>query len=243
MKVIGAGLPRTGTLSQKAALEQLGVGPCQHMANLLANLDAVPSWRRALDGDGEADWDQLFAGFQSVVDWPGSFFWRELIDVYPDAKVLLSVREGHSWARSMRDTIWGVHYGDIIIRHLSDARCVIDPKWRGYISLMKEFWRRIEMAGDGVTEEEMITGMERYHDEVKQTVPSDRLLVWSVTDGWGPLADFLGVPEPEEPFPHLNDSKIFIDRVIDGSLGALQRWRDENREEAPAAPVASSSGH
>ncbi len=239
MKVIGAGLPRTGTLSQKAALEQLGAGPCQHMANLLANLDAVPSWRRALDG--EADWDQLFAGFQSVVDWPGSFFWRELIDVYPDAKVLLSVREGHSWARSMRDTIWGVHYGDIIIRHLSDARCVIDPKWRGYISLMKEFWRRIDMAGDGVTEEEMIIGMERYHDEVKQTVPSDRLLVWSVTDGWGPLAEFLGEPEPEEPFPHLNDSKIFIDRVIDGSLSALQRWRDQNREEAPQAPVASSA--
>src|ERR1700730_11299699 len=106
MKLIGAGLPRTGTLSQKVALEILGVGPCYHMVNVLGDLDIAMLWRRALDG--EADWPEIFDGFESTVDWPGSFFYGELTDVYPDAKVLLSLRDADSWAQSMRDTIWGV---------------------------------------------------------------------------------------------------------------------------------------
>ena len=95
MKVIGAGLPRTGTLSQKIALEQVGIGPCYHMVNVLANLDLAHQWRRALDGD--ANWDEVFDGFEATVDWPGSFFYRELIDVYPEAKVILTIRDGDSW--------------------------------------------------------------------------------------------------------------------------------------------------
>ena len=96
MKVIGAGLPRTGTLSQKAALEQLGVGPCQHMANLLANLDAVPSWRRALDGDGEADWDQLFAGFQVVKT-------RNGLCQHSPLQAISHIRQHHVFAVSISD--------------------------------------------------------------------------------------------------------------------------------------------
>jgi hypothetical protein len=237
MKLIGAGLPRTGTLSQKVALEMVGLKPCYHMVNVLQNLDVVPQWRRALDGDGQ--WDELFDGFEAMVDWPGSFFWRELIEVYPDAKVLLSVREGSSWVRSMRDTIWGVIYGDILLRHLSDARCVVDPKWRGYTNMMDSMWRRMGLAGSEVTEERMISGMERYHDEVRQAVPDDRLLVWSVTDGWEPLCDFLGVPVPDAPFPHLNDSKMFAERVIDGSLHILQEWRAETEDVTTGATTSS----
>src|SRR5579859_1437865 len=109
MKLIGAGLPRTGTLSQKVALEMLGVGPCYHMVNVLADLDLAALWRQALDG--RADWDRVFAGFAATVDWPGAFFYRELMEAYPEAKVLLSVRRGESWERSMRDTIWGIFYG------------------------------------------------------------------------------------------------------------------------------------
>src|SRR5437764_12727549 len=135
MRLIGAGLPRTGTLSQKVALEMLGLGPCYHMVNVLADLDEAVHWQRALDGD--APWQEVFGGFQATVDWPGAFFYEELTDVYPEAKVLLSVREADSWGRSMRETIWGVLYGDILIRHLSDARSQVDPKWCSYIELMK----------------------------------------------------------------------------------------------------------
>jgi Sulfotransferase domain len=235
MKLIGAGLPRTGTLSQKVALEILGVGPCYHMVNVLGDLDSVPQWCQALDGDGQ--WQEIFDGYEATVDWPASFFYGELMDVYPDAKVLLSVRDGEGWARSMYDTIWGVLYGDVLIRHLSSARAEIDPKWRGYIELMKEMWQRSGlMDGEDTSADWMSSAMQRYHDEVQGTVPSDRLLVWSVADGWEPLCEFLEVPVPDMPFPHLNDSKEFAQRLIDGSLITLQEWRA--REQAEAVPAA-----
>jgi Sulfotransferase domain len=236
MKVIGAGLPRTGTLSQKVALEMLGLGPCYHMVNVLGDLELVGPWRQALDGD--PDWDQVFDGFQSTIDWPGSYYYRELIDAYPDAKVLLSVRDGESWARSMRDTIWGLFYGDIVSRHLSDARALVDPKWRAYTEMMKEMWQRSGLLdGAGTTDEWMSNAIHRFQQEVQDTVPADRLLVWSVGDGWEPLCEFLEVPVPDTPFPHLNDSKIFADRVIDGALLTLQEWRDATESESVAAPT------
>lgn len=231
MKLIGAGLPRTGTLSQKVALEILGVGPCYHMVNVLADLDLAAQWRRTLDGD--ANWQEIFDGFESTVDWPGSFFYRELIEFYPDAKVLLSTRGSEAWARSMRETIWGVLYGEILIRYLSEARVIVDAKWRGYIDMMREMWRQSGlMQGPETTAEWMAGAMERYHEEVQRTVPSDRLLVWSAADGWEPLCEFLEVPVPEMPFPHLNDAKEFGDRIVDGAMIALQEWRAGNQNEA-----------
>jgi hypothetical protein len=225
MKLIGAGLPRTGTLSQKVALEMLGLGPCYHMVNVLGDLDETRVWRRALDGEGP--WDEVFDGFQSTVDWPGSFFYEELIETYPDAKVLLSVRDADAWERSMRETIWGIFYGDVLMRDLSSARARIDPKWDGYIELMKEMWRRSGLIGEAADtgSQPMTSAMERFNEEVQQTVPSDRLLVWSVSDGWESLCEFLELPVPDTPFPHLNDSKEFAERIVDGSLLALQEWR------------------
>ena len=235
MKLIGAGLPRTGTLSQKVALEMLGLGPCYHMVNDLADLDEAPRWQDALDGG--SPFDQIFDGFQSTVDWPGSFFYRQLAEHYPDAKVLLSTRDPESWERSMRDTIWGIFYGDMLIRDLSEARERIDPKWRGYTQMMIGMWEKSGLinTGESTTSEDMQKGMLRYQEEVKANVPADRLLVWSVSDGWEPLCEFLELPVPDQPFPHLNDSKVFAERVIDGSLHALQEWRAQE-----AAPVGAS---
>jgi hypothetical protein len=234
MKVIGAGLPRTGTLSQKVALEMLGFRPCYHMVNVLADLDLAPNWRRAMDGD--ADWDDIFGDHQATVDWPGSFHYRELIEVYPEAKVLLSVRDGDSWAASMRDTIWGLFYGDILIKHLSEARRLVDPKWDGYMGMMEEMWRRSGLIfGEQLDLDWMSAAVDRYHAEVTRDVPGDRLLVWSVSDGWDPLCDFLEVPVPDQPFPHLNDTDTFIDRIVDGSLLTLEEWRRAHQESVPAA--------
>ncbi len=235
MRLIGAGLPRTGTLSQKVALEMLGFGPCYHMVNVLGDLDEVPKWQAAFNGD--ADWPSIFGDSQSTVDWPGSFFYKELIDTYPDAKVLLSTRNAEAWARSMRDTVWGVWYGDILIRHLSDARTKVDPGWRAFAELMRPVCQRSGLmpGGTEATAEEMAERMERFEEEVKQTVPAERLLVWSVSDGWENLCEFLDVPIPEQPFPHLNDTAEFIDRIIDGSLIKLQEWRKAQQESLPAA--------
>jgi hypothetical protein len=235
MRLIGAGLPRTGTLSQKVALEMLGLAPCYHMVNVLMDLDEAHVWRRALDGEGP--WDEVFDGFQATVDWPGSFFYKELIEAYPDAKVFLSIRDAGAWERSMRDTIWGLFYGDVLIRDLSSARARVDAKWNGYLEMMREMWQQSGLidAGADTTSESMQSAMERFNEAVQQSVPADRLLVWSVSDGWEPLCEFMELPVPDTPFPHLNDSKEFGERIVDGSLLALQEWRAKD-----APPIATT---
>jgi len=224
MKVIGAGLPRTATLSQKVALEMLGFGPCYHMVDVLADLTLVPPWVAALEG--EPRWEQIFAGFQSTVDWPGGFFYRELLDAYPDAKVLLSVRDPQAWERSMRDTVWGVRHGDSLIAHLSGARALVDPQWEGYLAMIDGvLWKdRGVFAGPHHDRDWLIDAMQRHSEEVKRTVPAEKLLVWQVGDGWEPLCRFLEVDVPAAPFPHANDSSAFVDRVVSSSLEALQEW-------------------
>lgn len=232
MKLIGAGLPRTGTLTQKVALEMLGLGPCYHMVSVLADLGQAQLWQRALEGD--ISFSEIFDGYGSTVDWPGGYFYRELMEAYPDAKVLLSVREPESWERSMRDTVWAVRNGESLVRLLSSAQAHVNPQWAAFLQMIDDLlWRdRGTFASGHEDSEELIDAMRRHEEEVKATVPSDRLLVWSVIEGWEPLCEFLDVPVPDVPFPHVNDSKEFGDRVIDGSLHALTQWRSE---EQPAA--------
>jgi hypothetical protein len=126
IELIGAGLPRTGTLTQKLAFEQLGLAPCYHWVNVLADLPTqVPLWNRALDG--ETPWDEVFEGQRSSADWPGGYFYRELMEAYPDAKVLLSVRDGESWERSFRETIVEMSFGESVMALVSRAPTQIDP--------------------------------------------------------------------------------------------------------------------
>jgi sulfotransferase family protein len=238
MKVIGAGLPRTGTLSQKVALEMLGFGPCYHMVNVLGDLNKTADWRAALDG--RADFREVFAEFGSSVDWPGSFFYRELIEVFPEAKVLLSLRSGEDWERSMRETIWAIFYGDHLLNDLSRARGRVDAAWKGYIEMMEGMWDQSGLLGTGGTAApgELARAFDAYNDEVIATVPAERLLVWSVTDGWDGLCEFLEVDAPEVPFPALNDSHAFTERILDGSLLALHEWRGSDSADPLAAATA-----
>jgi hypothetical protein len=223
--LIGAGLPRTGTLTQKLALEQLGLGPCYHWVNVIADLDQVGLWDRALDG--EAPWGEVFAGHRSTVDWPGGYFYRELMDAYPEAKVLLSVREGEGWERSFRETIWTMSYGQSLMPLLAHARAEVDPRWRRYLALVdRMFWGPEGTFAAGSEPAQLIEQMAAHNEQVKRVVPAERLLVWEVGEGWGPLCEFLGVDVPAEPLPHANDRDTFLERVIDGALGALASWRE-----------------
>ncbi len=223
MKVIGAGLPRTATLSQKVALEMAGLGPCYHMVNILGDTSLVPIWADALHG--KPRWDEIFEGYPATVDWPGSFYYKELMEHYPDAKVFLSKRDGAAWAQSMIDTIWGFFWGDSLMSDMARARARIDPGWAAYIEMMTEMWAAIGVNGDN-TRDDLARIIEDHQDEVVATVPSDRLLVWSVADGWEPLCEFLEVPVPDAPFPRLNDSATFADRIIDGALLTIKQWRE-----------------
>lgn len=234
MKVIGAGLPRTATLSQKFALEVLGF-PTYHMVNVLGDLSQVALWNAAADGN--PDWDAIFGKFEATVDWPGGRFYRELLDAYPDAKVLLSVRDPEAWDRSMRETVWDTLHGSSLQAHLSEARCWVDEPWRDYIQLM----HRLLWEGEGTfaayphhEQQGLMDGFEAHTEAVRSNVPADKLLIWQARDGWEPLCEFLEVPVPDQPFPRVNDSATYIDRIVDSSLDVLQNWRTHHRELAPA---------
>jgi hypothetical protein len=229
LKLIGAGLPRTGTLSQKLALEQLGLGPAYHWVNVIADLEhQVELWERALDGDG--DWETIFAGHRSSVDWPGGYFYRELMEAFPAAKVLLSVRDPEAWERSFRDTIWTMSYGETVMPLLSRARAEIDPRWKRYLALVdRMFWGpQGTFAAGHAQAGQLMEQMVAHQERVKRDVPSERLLVWEVGEGWEPLCEFLEVDVPEEPLPHANDRGTFLERVMDGALATLQAWREGN---------------
>ncbi len=226
MRLIGAGLPRTGTLTQKVAVEMLGLGPCYHWVDVLADLRRVDQWQRAMDGEGP--WQEIFAGFNSTVDWPGGYFYKELMEAYPDAKVLLSVRDAEKWEPSFRETIWNMGHGESLLRLLSSARAQVDPQWQDYLALVQRmFWGPEGTFANGhATPGELMAEMERHNEEVKRTVPAERLLVWQVTDGWEPLCEFMKVDVPPEPLPHVNDRETFLGRVADGAIATLATWRE-----------------
>ena len=228
MKLIGAGLPRTATTTQTIVLEQLGFGRCYHMRDLLADLETgLPLWERV--EEGAPDWEAIFGDAHSTVDWPSARYYRELMDYYPEAKVLLSVRDSEAWVRSMRETVWGIFHGKTVIHHLSAARTALDPLWNRYIALMFGIsWDEQTgvLAGDTFSDEGLAASMNRWNDEVKATVPADRLLVWNPSEGWEPLCGFLEVDVPDEPLPHLNDTMSFREGIIGGALGVVNEWWD-----------------
>jgi Sulfotransferase domain len=232
MKLIGAGLPRTATTTQMIALEMLGL-PCYHMRDMMTDTaKSVPQWRRALEGDGP--WDELFEGKESIVDWPGSYHWRELMDVYPDAKVLLSVRSAESWVESMHNTIAAIWFGDSLMHHVVQARYKIDPVFASWLDVLHDMWVKADiMVKSGADRDEMAAGMERWNQEVIDTVPSDRLLVWNPKDGWEPLCELLDLPVPSEPLPNVNDTENFqMNLMTAPAIAAINEWWE--REKPPA---------
>jgi hypothetical protein len=226
MKVIGAGLPRTATTTQMFALEALGQGSCYHMRDLLVDLEnGLPLWERV--AEGSPDWERIFGSASSTVDWPSARFYPELMDYYPDAKVLLSVRTGEEWVDSMRQTVWGIFHGDTVLHHLSEARAALDPLWQRYIRLMR--WMSWDegtgaLAGDTYSDEGLAAAMDRWNETVVRTVPAERLLVWRPGEGWEPLCEFLEVDVPDEPMPRLNDTMSFREGIIGGALDVVGDW-------------------
>lgn len=229
MKVIGAGLPRTATTTQMVAFEMLGFGPCYHMRDVLGDLEnQLPHWEAAIEG--KANWDEVFGDAQSTCDWPSARYYAELIEHYPDAKVVLTVRSGEGWVKSMRETVWGLFHADSPMHYLSAARTCVDPLWRRYINLMTRMnWDEETgaMAGDTYDDQEFAKIMERWNDSVKTTVPAERLLVWDPKEGWDPMCEFLEVDVPDTPLPHLNETESFKEGIIGGSLAAVSQWWEQ----------------
>jgi len=196
LSVIGAGLGRTGTLSLKFALEQLGLGRCYHMMEVFGLAAAPGQWTRAADGE-VMDWDEVFTGFNATVDWPACDFYRELMERYPQAKVILSVRDPQAWYESTQATIFRSHDG-------------APPEW---LEMFEKLIVRNKFNGDLHTRDHVIGVYERHNDEVRRTVPAEKLLEYRPGDGWEPLCAFLGVPVPDAPYPKTNSTEEFQARV------------------------------
>lgn len=202
MKVIGAGFGRTGTLSLKVALEQLGCGPCLHMLDVIGNPGRISGWRAVLNGSGTG-WERLLDGFGSAVDWPACTYYAELAAAFPAAKVVLTVRPAEAWYQSMRDTLYAA-WQAAAAGQLDAGE--LPPPSPDYIRLIRELlWERT--FGGRFGDRDHAIGVYQAHiARVTETVPAGRLLVFQVSEGWQPLALFLGAPVPRSPFPRLNDT-------------------------------------
>lgn len=188
LQIIGAGLGRTGTLSLKLALERLAFTGCYHMVEVLMNPGHAAYWNAAADGN--PDWQRIFDGYAATVDYPGCRYWRELADVYPDAKVILTVRDAERWFESTQATIFSDHNRE-----------------RLSFPELKDFFEKnvFSQFGDRIHDRDfMIQAFRRHNDEVERSIAPERLLVFEVKEGWAPLCEFLGVPVPPDPFPHAN---------------------------------------
>lgn len=225
LEVIGAGFGRTGTWSTFAALNQLGF-PCYHMQEVILNKENkghLDFWRKVANTPPGTrhDWNKVFANYTATLDNPACCVWRELLAEYPDAKVLLTLhpRGAEAWYESTIDTIY---FTETLWQF--KVLKLLTPFGRKFGDMSRKLiWGRVL---NGVMDDKA-KAAERYNayiEEVKASVPPEKLLVFKVTEGWGPLCRFLGVPEPDEPFPNLNDRasiKRTIRDIIKGSYIVL----------------------
>ena len=203
LDVIGAGFGRTGTMTLKEALEQLGFAPCHHMYEVIQHSEQAPFWEGAARGE-KVDWNLMFDNYRASCDWPSCSFYKELAEVYPNAKIILTLRDPHAWYRSITNTILPAMKGRIV---LPNGKQVGPPG--DFAPLLiggKTFGGRFD-------EEHMISVFNCHNEEVKRVIPKERLLVFDAAQGWKPLCKFLGVPVPAARFPKTNTTEEFQARV------------------------------
>ena len=194
LKVIGSGFGRTGTMSLKLALEQIGLGPCYHMVEVFKNPAAPDMWSAAADDPAHADWGKIFEGYNSTVDWPNATYYKELADAYPDAKIVHTERDPDEWFASTQATIFADRPGMD-----SDAPF---PRMIGKVIFPL-------FGGEMHNKDRLISVYKAHNARVREVIAPERLLIYHVADGWGPLCGFLGVPEPEGSTPKVNSREEF----------------------------------
>lgn len=191
-------------MSLKAALEQLGFGPSFHMIDVARQPELLPGWQAAADGE-DVDWAQMLAGWESTVDWPACTFWEQISATFPQARVLLSVRDPEEWYASCMKSI-----------HASAQAASRGELEGGSVEVSPEAMKMINrLIWEGTfkgrfADKDFAIGIyEAHNEDVKNKVEPDNLLVYEVKEGWQPLCDFLQVPVPDRPMPHLNDAASF----------------------------------
>ena len=201
IRLIGAGLGRTGSMSLKLALERLLGGTCHHMMEVFGHPEEIPVWHAAMRGE-PVDFPALLAGYDAIVDYPGAAVWRELAASFPEAPVLLSTRSSsRQWWESASATILP-----------STSRPPEDEQQAAHRAMVVEMFGR--SLGDDLTDETAVmAAYEAHNAAVRSEIDPARLFEYQPGDGWGPLCAALGLPEPDEPFPHTNTRDEFRARA------------------------------
>ena len=212
LQIIGAGFGRTGTLSLTAAVEMLGFGPSYHMLECFGHGEKhFRLWEQAAAGN--PDWDTLFSGYHSTMDFPACTSWRELADYYPEAKVLLSVRDPDRWFQSTQDTIFAPDWIEYL--PTSPAAAYMEATINSYFN------------GRMHDRDHLIARFEEHVAEIQATIAPERLLTYEVGEGWEPLCEFLGVPVPPEEFPRINageETRGIIDNIMANGFGVMLKY-------------------
>jgi hypothetical protein len=198
LRIIGSGFGRTGTMSTKMALEQLGFGPCHHMVEVMGNPAQPPHWD-ALASGGEPDWAEVFSGYTSQVDFPGASVWQELSVAFPQAKVIHTERPEEEWWASYSQTIGK------FFEHRESLD--LPPPVAAIFETMDKLL--VKGVFGGLDREQAVAAYRRNNEKVRATIPAERLLVFTPTDGWEPLCRFLDVPVPADDFPRSNAREEF----------------------------------
>jgi hypothetical protein len=210
LRIIGAGFGRTGTMTLQTALCRLGFGPCYHFTEVFAHPEHLRDWAAAAKGTPGA-WRRPLAGYVATTDWPGVAFWREMSEAFPDAKVILTTRDAGKWYDSMTKTVFAAITGKIpeAAERYRTFEAAEDLSAFGQAGVIERcFGGRID------DRDHVIARYERHNEEVRGVVAPERLLDYQVSQGWEPLCDFLGVPAPDEPFPHINEQAAFASTVL-----------------------------
>ncbi|GAA56020.1 hypothetical protein CLF_109662 [Clonorchis sinensis] len=191
--VIGAGFARTGTMSLKTALQILYGKPCYHMVEIIrAHPEHIPIWTKIFNSIMENPnekippelFKRIFHGYRTCTDQPGSSAYRQLMETYPEAKVVLTVRSPQSWLQSVRETVFPLKplFGDGFFDRLTE-RLTVGQGFNKMGNL--SFQLKLGATVDRTNDEQVLRGFVEHNEEVKRVVQKDRLLVFDVKEGWG----------------------------------------------------------
>jgi hypothetical protein len=199
LRVVGAGLGRTGTNSLKVALELLLGAPCYHMYEVVARPADTQVWHAAVRGE-KVDFAALLDGFAATVDWPACAFWREIAQTGEEPLILLSTRDS-----SIR---WWDSVAATILPTITQPLPPDDPLTAQRRTMIREMMQT-RFAPDWRDRDQAIAAYERHNEDVRGSVPRERLIDWRPGDGWDPICAALDVAVPEVPFPHVNTTDEF----------------------------------
>ncbi len=214
LKVIGAGFGRTGTLSLKLALEELGLSPCYHMIEVNAHPEHDALWLALARGEA-SDWRPMLQGYASTIDWPTTYIWKELAAANPQAKIILTVRDPEAWYASAAATIFArmlefetLRAETLRAEALRGDQAAVDPTRRRHMEMINTLIVE-KTFGGSLDKDNAIAVFNAHNEEVRRLVPRKRLLVYESGEGWQPLCAFLGVPVPATPYPKVNTTEDF----------------------------------